>query len=81
MQLQDNLNHLQSWRFHVEKCVSMRVGKSEVQQHQYTMGMNNEFPLKSSQMEKDVGVTFQTDLNFDKLIAEKINTANGMGMI
>ena len=81
-QLQQDLDALQAWsdkwllRFHPDKCVSMRISTTHDPPHHYTMGSGNEFHLKSSAAEKDVGVTFEENLKFDRHLQEKINKAN-----
>ncbi len=83
-QLDQDLSAMQDWsdtwllQFHPDKCVSMHVGRSPIPEEKYTMGSNNEFPLNWSTAEKDVGVTFEPDMKFEKHIQEKINKANQM---
>ena len=87
-QLQEDLQALQKWsdkwllKFHPDKCVTMRVGKTTMQRPNYTMGSENEHMLKETIAEKDIGVTFEKNLTFDKHMQEKINKANRiMGII
>ena len=80
-QLQKDLNALQAWsdkwllQFHPDKCVTMRVGNAVDPQIQYTLGTANQHALKSSIQEKDIGVTFESKLTFEKHMSEKINKA------
>ena len=82
--LQQDLRSLQKWsdkwllRFHPDKCVVMRVGKSNIPKAYYKMGAADNFTLKETLTEKDLGVYFDSDLKFEKHMQEKINKANKM---
>lgn len=68
-------------RFHPEKCATMRIGKSKLQDHRYTMGPDRT-EIKHSRVEKDIGVFIDEKLIFDDHIHTKVNKANSiMGII
>ena len=68
-------------KFHPEKCVAMRIGRSTVPTNTYTMGPE-QVPLKQSSVEKDIGVFIDSQLKFDEHINSKVNKANAcMGLI
>ena len=83
--LQADLNNMLDWskesllRFHPDKCVCMRIGKSppnmDVEACPYSMEGKQ---LERSEEEKDLGVVIDTNLNFDKHISSKINKANSI---
>ncbi|KAK4324262.1 hypothetical protein Pmani_005102 [Petrolisthes manimaculis] len=76
--LQDDLTALKDrsnkWllKFHPDKCKSMRIGKTEIPSGDYVM----EQRLTLTNSEKDLGVTIDKDLSFEKHISEKVNSAN-----
>ncbi len=83
--LQEDLTKMFQWthewllEFHPEKCVSMRVGKSNPPLYTYSL---NNHDLKYSSCEKDIGVHIDNKLKFDTHISLKINKANRiMGII
>ena len=63
-------------RFHPDKCVCMRIGKSppnmDVEAWPYSIEVKQ---LERSEEEKDLGVVIDTNLNFDKHISSNINKA------
>ena len=67
--LQNDLNNLVEWtdesllKFHPDKCVSMRIGKSKTANREYTIGTDNH-KLKQVQEEKDIGVIIDSQLSF-----------------
>ena len=59
----------------------MRIGKSKVNKAEYKLKPDGN-NLAYSESEKDIGVTIDDKLNFDKHISEKINKANSiMGLV
>jgi hypothetical protein len=62
--------------FHPQKCKSMNIAKTkkETEYNYYLEGKNIEW----TQEEKDIGVTIDNGLKFDKHISEKVNKANSM---
>lgn len=76
--LQDDIVDLKEWsnkwllKFHPDKCKAMRIGKSEIPHGDYVM----EQSLTLTNEEKDLGVIVDKDLNFEKHISGKINSAN-----
>ena len=82
--LQKDLNSIMEWankwkmEFNVDKCKVMHLGRLNPK-HTYTMGGRN---LAATSAEKDLGVTFDERLEFDKHITGIVNKANRMlGMI
>ena len=84
MSLQTNLNNMLQWsqdsllRFHPDKCVWMRIGKSPQDQDNpptQVYMMDNKYLAHSSE-EKDLGVVIDTDLKFDKHMTSKASKAN-----
>ena len=82
--LQADLNNMLDWskesllRFHPDKCVCMRIGKSppniDVEACPYSMEGKQ---LERSE-EKDLVVVIDTNWNFDKHISSKINKAKSI---
>ena len=63
--LQDDINNMVNWmeeslKFHPDKCVTMRVGKSKLPARTYTIGPNNQ-EIKHVHEEKDIGVIIDDD--------------------
>ena len=86
-QLQQDLEAMYKWteksllKFHPEKCAVMRIGTSELEARDYTMGPLNT-TIKQSTVERDIGVFIDNKLSFDEHISNKINKANStMGII
>jgi hypothetical protein len=81
--LQKDLDNMYEWtqqsllKFHPDKCVSMRIGKTKLEETVYTMGPQKA-PLRRSSVEKDIGVFIDDKLNFDEHINNKVNKANSM---
>ena len=82
-QLQNDLDKVTLWsdtwllRFNVPKTKHMHLGRDPV----YTYRLKGQ-TIQLVEEEKDLGVTLQSDLSFDKHISEKVNKANRMmGMI
>ena len=77
-QLQKDLDSLFKWsedwllRFNVQKCKAMQVGKVHLE---CEYSMNND-KLKVENSEKDLGILFTSNLNFDKHISSIVNKAN-----
>jgi hypothetical protein len=53
-----------------DKCKTMRIGRSKVEKHEYTFKADLK-PMEETIAEKDVGVTIDNKLSFDKHITEK----------
>ena len=64
-------------KFYPEKCKTMRIGRSKVEKHEYTLKVDLK-PMEETIAEKDVGVTINNKLSFDKDITEKVNKANSI---
>jgi hypothetical protein len=62
-------------KFHPDKCKTMRIGRSKVEKHEYTLKADLK-PMEETIAEKDVGVTIDNKLSFDKHITEKVSKAN-----
>ena len=82
--LQRDLNNIKEWankwkmEFNVDKCKVMHLGRLNPK-HTYTMGDRD---LTVTSEEKDLGVIFDENLEFDKHIKTIVNRANRMlGMI
>ena len=77
--LQTDLNALVSWsekwllKFHPDKCMHMHLGKNQPDDLTYFL-LNTE--LKTVTHEKDLGVIFDNQLDFEKHICAKVNKAN-----
>lgn len=84
--LQRELDNLSEWSdtwklgFNAKKCKSMHIGHTN-DKHQYIMldiSSGNRTIVQQVDEEKDLGVTFQSDLKFDKHIVQCVNKANKM---
>ena len=86
--IQEDLHSLQAWSekwqlfFNNDKCVCLHFGKKNPQAD-YTLKSNNDVSIiKKSSEERDLGVTFDTNLKFDSHINNVINKANqALGII
>ena len=78
--IQDDINSLMDWsdiwqlKFNAQKCNVIHIGKSSTV-NDYFMGDNNT-KINSVEHEKDIGVTFDTKLNFDIHINSVVSKAN-----
>ena len=81
--LQMDIHALQEWSdkwllcFHPEKCKAMRIGKSRIEQMDYTL-KDGLPPMEYVESEKDIGVVIDNKLTFNQHISEKINKANSI---
>lgn len=72
--LQQDLNQLSNWsdtwllKFHPDKCKQMKIGANYIQDAQYKL---KDHVVKTVTNEKDIGVTIDTELNFEQHIGEK----------
>ena len=67
-------------KFHPEKCKTMRIRKSKVNEYKYSL-KSDMGPMQISS-EKDLGVVIDNKLSFEKHIVEKVNKVNSiMGVI
>ena len=81
--LQDDIDNLVAWTekwllsFNTDKCHVLTLGKVEniTHTHQYKI---SDHVLEHVFDEKDLGVTFDSDLNFETHIASKVNKANSI---
>ena len=79
--LQEDLNTLQDWsnswllRFNPTKCKVLKIRKESEVGHEYQM---DGIILENIKVEKDIGVTMDSDLKFEKHIAEKVTKANNI---
>jgi len=67
-------------KFHPDKCKTMRIGKSNIDLKEYSLkpGIPS---MKYSTAEKDVGITIDNKLSFEKHISDKVNKANSFTVI
>jgi len=83
--LQSDLDKLQDWsdiwllRFHPDKCKAMTIGNPSEEEFKYSMksGTERQILIRTTE-EKDIGVTIDSKLEFEKHINEKINKANSI---
>ena len=79
--LQRDLLRLLEWSriwqlgFNIEKCSILHVGRNN-EKHTYYMDSNNSKVLNITDSEKDLGVTFTSDLKFDTHITNIVNKGN-----
>ena len=81
--LQNDLNKLSDWsdlwllKFHPKKCFSLTIGKQDEQEFDYHVMIDNEIhPMIKTEEIKDIGVTIDCRLRFEKHVNGKIETAN-----
>ena len=81
--LQNDLNKLSDWsdlwllKFYSQKCFSLTIGKQDEQEFDYHMMMDNEIhPMIKTEENKDIGVTIDCRIRFEKHVNGKIKTAN-----
>ena len=81
--LQKDLTSAEKWtetsllKFHPDKCCNMRIGRSSIRNDGYTMGKDQK-TINKAETVKDIGVTFDSSLNFEAHMSEKFNKANSM---
>jgi hypothetical protein len=81
--LQKDMHLMHAWsekwmlKFHPDKCKTIRKSRSKVEKHEYTLKADLK-PMEETIAEKDVGVTIDNKLSFDKHITEKVNKANSI---
>ena len=83
MSLQEDIKKLEHWtekwllKFHPDKCHVLSLGKIENTQytHRYRICQQE---MEHVFEEKDLGVTFDSDLSFSEHMANKINKANSI---
>ena len=87
LQLQRDIDALDDWtskwllKFNSDKCHVLTMGKVEDIKHTHHYKIGNQ-ELDHVFSEKDLGVTFDTDLAFEEHITSKVNKANAiMGLI
>ena len=85
--LQEDLYNMQAWTdkwllcFHPDKCKVMRIGKSKIDKEEYKLKPDGNI-LAYAEAEKDIGVTIDDKLSFDKHISERVNNAKSiMGLV
>ena len=77
--LQDQINNLFKWSqkwqagFNIDKCKVMHLGGQKNSHHQYTLGGE---VLKTTEVEKDIGVYIHTSLTPSVQVAEAAKKAN-----
>jgi len=82
--LQEDLNKLKAWSdlwqlyFNTDKCKVLHIGKNNPLKDYYMKLGDNQVRLGDCESEKDLGVTFDMNLNFDVHIQNAINKANMM---
>ena len=80
--LQEDLNSLITWSekwqlfFNGQKCKCLHHGKDNPKHTYYLETSNGRESLPDGEEEKDLGVYFTTNLNFDKHINESVRKAN-----
>ena len=81
--IQDDINALLEWsntwqlKFNAQKCNVLHIGKTNSQK-EYFMDSSKQSKINSVTHEKDIGVTFDAQLNFDKHISNIVAKANQM---
>ena len=82
--LQNDIDILDEWsdkwklRFNIAKCKTMHIGYHN-DKHIYQMGSGeSRMDLNQVTLEKDLGITFQDNLQFTKHLADKVKKANSM---
>ena len=85
--LQEDLNNLQDWsdkwllKFHPDKCKTMTISTTSKPRFQYTLtqqqvALPKTTALAHSNEEKDIGITIDSYLTFEKHMTQKVNKAN-----
>ena len=81
--LQEDLLNLLKWselwqlHFNTSKCGALHIG-SKNSKHEYYTDENSTLKLKTVNTERDVGVTFSSDLKFDEHISNIVGKANSL---
>ena len=81
--LQKDLTSAEKWsetsllKFHPDKCCNMRIGCFSIRNDGYTMDKDQK-TINKAETVKDIGVTFDSSLNFEAHMSEKIHKANSM---
>ena len=86
--LQKDLNTMNNWsdtwllRFHADKCKHMNINRNFTNREQTTHDYKlNDTILQTVEEEKDIGVTIDNQLKFDRHISEKIAKADSMAAL
>ena len=75
--LQKGLTSAEKWsetsllKFHPDKCCNMRIGRFSIRNDGYTMGKEQK-TINKAETVKDIGVTFDSSLNFEAHMSEKL---------
>ena len=85
--VQNDIETLEQWtndwllKFNIKKCHVLTIGKHENIQHTHRYKLENN-ELEHVAEEKDLGVTFDSELTFEDHISMKVNKANAiLGLI
>ena len=85
--VQNDIETLEQWtndwllKFNIKKCHVLTIGKHENIQHTHRYTLENS-ELEHVAEEKDLGVTFDSELTFEEHISMKVNKANAiLGLI
>ena len=80
--LQNDLYRLEDWSkkwllpFHPKKAKLLKFGRAKKLEREYYFERGKLLPISSDNTETDLGVTFDSDLKFEKHIVNKVNKAN-----
>ena len=80
--LQNDFYRLEDWSkkwllpFHPKKAKILKFGRAKKLEREYYAERGKLLPTSSDNTETDLGVTFDTDLKFEKHIVNKVNKAN-----
>ena len=83
-EIQNDLFKMQEWTqnwnlyFNVAKCKVMHIGKKNPHYSYFMKIENDQQKIESCEEEKDLGITFDSNLSFDKHITNITNKANQM---
>ena len=84
LELQEDLDESSEWSgiwdlgFNAKKCKSLHIGRNNPWHRYYMHESGEQIPIEQVGSEKDLGVTFESTLKFDKHILNCVNKANRM---
>ena len=84
LELQEDLDESSEWSgiwdlgFNAKKCKSLHIGRNNPRHRYYMHESGEQIPIEQVDSEKDLGVTFESTLRFDKHISNCVNKANRM---
>ena len=81
-QIQKDTDHLSKWsdkwllKYNIEKCCTLHYGHNNPNVTYHLTNSNGKQEIKNTDREKDLGITFDTDMKFRQHVSDCINKGN-----